>query len=111
MSVPKHYVIGRPYTSISVFHTSFNGTESSSPEHVTTTFLGMESIKVPAGTFTTCKMKQEIFLEGAKKPSISYHWKVSSGRYAGLDVRSAYYSAAGASTGKIVALSLRVNGK
>lgn len=112
MSVPKHYVIDKPYTSISVIHTSANGTEeSSSPRHVITTFLGMESIKVPAGTFMTCKMKEEIFFGSGKKPSISYHWNVSSGRYAGLDVKGAYYSPTGSSIGKMVALSLRVNGK
>ena len=112
MSNPKQYVINVPYTAISAIHTSGNGTtESSSPRHVTTTFLGMESITVPAGTFTACKMKEEIFSESGKKPSISYNWNVSSGRYAGLDVKGDYYSPTGSSIGKMVALSLQVNGK
>jgi hypothetical protein len=112
MSGPKRYVINVPYTAKSVFHTSGNGTtESSSPGHVTTTFLGMESVTVPAGTFTACKMKDEIFSATGKKPSISYHWNVASGRYAGLDIKGDYYSPTGSSTGKMVALSLRVNGK
>lgn len=110
MSFPTHYIVEIPYTSISVSHTSGNGTKSSSTRHATSTFLGMESVTVPAGTFMTCKIKDESYFGGAKS-GFSYDWIVSSGRYAGMSIKADDYSKTGSSIGKVVALSLRLNGK
>lgn len=106
VSSPKQYVINVPYSSA-------NGAKLSSPGHATiiTTFVGMESVKVPAGTFTACKLKRETLSGREKTPSISYQWVVSSGRYAGLPIKNDVYSRSGSSILKSVALSLQVNGK
>ena len=110
ISFPTHYTVDVPYVSVSVDHTSSNGTDSTSTRHATSTFLGMESVTVPAGTFMTCKIKDESY-SGDTKSGFLYNWIVSSGRYAGISIKSDAYSATGSSIGKVVALSLQLNGK
>lgn len=110
ISFPTHYTVDIPYVSVSVDHTGGNGTESGSTRHATSTFLGMESVTVPAGTFMTCKIKDESY-SGGTKSGFLYNWIVSSGRYAGISIKSDAYSATGSSIGTVVALSLQLNGK
>lgn len=48
------------------------------------TFLGIENLTVPAGSFSTCKMKSET--PGSN--NAAYNWIVASGPYRGMNVKT-----------------------
>ena len=72
-------------SATSTYTTRFaNGSAPTATTTTTTTYLGHETITVPAGTFETCKMR---FVD---QGGGTYHtWTVASGPYRGLDVRYA----------------------
>lgn len=51
----------------------------------TLTFLGIESVTVPAGTFSACKFKNETNSGGVT--SIGYTWQIADASYRGLTAR------------------------
>ena len=61
-----------------------NGSSPTSTTTTTTTYLGRETIMVPAGTFETCKVR---FLD--QGGGTSHTWTIASGPFRGLDVRYA----------------------
>ena len=72
-------------SATSTYTTRFaNGSAPTATTTTTTTYLGHETITVPAGTFETCKVR---FVD---QGGGTYHtWTVASGPYRGLDVRYA----------------------
>lgn len=114
---PRHYVINAPYTSTFVAHVNNDrGFISSYTVHMTSTFLGMQSVTVPAGTFVACKMRTATSMEGPKPTGIGYSWFVASGRHASLllkfiNIIDTAPGAPAAVTSKWLAISLRFNGK
>lgn len=52
----------------------------------TTTFVGRETVTVPAGTFDTCHLDTSTSIDGTVVTAS--HWRVASGAAAGLVVRS-----------------------
>ena len=72
-------------SATSTYTTRFaNGSAPTSTTTTTTTYLGHETITVPAGTFETCKVR---FVD--QGGGTSHTWTVASGPYRGLDVRYA----------------------
>lgn len=49
------------------------------------TFLGIESVTVPAGTFSSCKFKYETTVNGTT--SANYTWQIADASYRGLTAR------------------------
>ncbi|MBR7800683.1 DUF4214 domain-containing protein [Undibacterium fentianense] len=48
-------------------------------------FLGIESVTVPAGTFSACKFKNETTSDGAT--GIAYTWQIADAKYRGLTAK------------------------
>ena len=72
-------------SATSTYTTRFaNGSAPTATTTTTTTYLGHETITVPAGTFETCKVR---FVD--QGGGTSHTWTVASGPYRGLDVRYA----------------------
>ena len=70
-------------SSTSTYSTRFaNGSSSTSTATTTTTYLGRETITVPAGTFETCKVR--LVDQGG---GTSHTWTIASGPFRGIDVR------------------------
>ena len=67
--------------------------KSAATTRLTTTYLGRESLTVPAGTFETCKAK---FVDQTGATSLT--WTVASGPYRGIDIRFATLNALNGST-------------
>ena len=51
------------------------------------TYLGVESVSVPAGTYSACKVKTQTTTNGST--DTSYKWDVASGRLKGLTIKRA----------------------
>ena len=71
-------------------YTGFNMTSPSIVSSTTTfsnriTYVGRETITVPAGTFETCKEVAEITSMG--RTVTVTHWRIASGKYAGLHAK------------------------
>ena len=49
------------------------------------TFLGIEKVTVPAGTFSACKFKNETTTNGVS--GVSYTWQIADSNYRGLTAR------------------------
>ena len=116
IAVPEHFAINTPYEVKTVSHIVHKGAaDTQVPSHTKRTFLVMDSIKTPAGTFSACKIQSDTYKNGAKTAS-NYYWIVSSGRYAGLTIKTLIYmnTPAGLSASpelREVAVSLKFNGK
>lgn len=54
-------------------------------ETTSQTFLGVESVTVPAGTFSACKLKTDTTVAGVT--TSYYTWLVASGRYQGMFIK------------------------
>ena len=81
-------------SSTSTFTTRMSdGSAPAATTRLTTTYLGSESLTVPAGTFETCKAK---FVDQTGATSLT--WTVASGPYRGLDIRFATLNALNGST-------------
>ena len=79
-------------SSTSTYATRFaNGSAPTATTTTTTTYLGRDTIAVPAGTFETCKVR---FVD--QGGGTSYTWTIASGPLRGIDVR---YSLALAANG------------
>lgn len=79
-------------SATSTYTTRFaNGSAPTATTTTTTTYLGRDTIAVPAGTFETCKVR---FVD--QGGGTSYTWTIASGPLRGIDVR---YSLALAANG------------
>ncbi len=80
--------------STSTFTTRMSdGSAPAASTRLTTTYLGRESLTLPAGTFETCKAK---FVDQTGATSLT--WTVASGPYRGIDIRFATLNALNGST-------------
>ena len=70
-----------------------NGSAPTATTTTTTTYLGHETITVPAGTFESCKVR---FVD--QGGGTSHTWTVASGPYRGVDIRYALALAADGSS-------------
>ncbi len=76
----------RSYTYTVSFE-SMVATSPSSPQTLKETFLGTETISVPAGSFKACKLSSETTMDGTTTQAIQ--WTVAEGPYRGLFLQSA----------------------
>lgn len=70
-----------------------DGSAPTTSARITTTYLGRESLTLPAGTFETCKTR---FVDHAGGTSMT--WTIAAGLHRGVDVRFALVSAADGTT-------------
>lgn len=94
----------RSYT----YNISFEGVVATSPSSTQTlkeTFLGTETISVPAGRFKACKLSSETAMDGTTTKTVQ--WTVAEGPYRGLFLQSAD----GSGTVTAQATLLRFNGR
>jgi len=98
--------LGTAYTASYSTTTQSGGTTSPTLAQTSITTYSTESVTVLAGTFPACKIKLEV-TGGATVANVSYAWRVASGRYKGLVVRTA--NASGVKTSE--ATRLLVNGQ
>ena len=61
--------------------------QSTVSEKEEVTYLGVESVSVPAGTYSACKVKTQTTTNG--RTDTSYKWDVASGRLKGLTIKRA----------------------
>ncbi len=89
ISLPAVPTLNTPYTNTYTVTTEASATTpgSTSTQTVTTTFLGVEQVSVPAGTFSACKTKTESKV-GSSAATVSYSWAVASGRLKGHLLKS-----------------------
>jgi hypothetical protein len=113
ISSQTNYAVNIPYNeTYHVFnngHTKGHNYQYGYIVHMTTTFLGMESITVPAGTFITCKLRQITDLVGTKSHQIEYEWIVSSGRFMGIQIKSMGHNQGVSFSSEV--LTVQINGK
>lgn len=63
---------------------------STSHESEQLTFVGVEAVTVPAGTFTACKIQFSYIYDTTNpnsQPQVIYRWYIKDGRYKGLQVK------------------------
>lgn len=79
-------VLNTPYTHTYTTTTEATSTasESNTSQIEETSYLGVESVSVLAGTYTACKIKTQTTTNGVT--DTSYKWTVASGRLKGLTV-------------------------
>lgn len=83
--MPYYLVINQPFTQTTTSKTEITGNPMDFPETTSTesiTFLGTESVTVPAGTFTSCKLRQTSNSNGYE--SVTYSWHVAEGNLRGM---------------------------
>ena len=89
ITTPLNLSAGGTYTYTTTQHTEVAGGGTTVPDvtqTVTVTYVGAESITVPAGTFNTCKIKTDSTINGTTTSGLS--WTVNEGRYKGLFAKS-----------------------
>jgi hypothetical protein len=74
-------VYARNYNSTTTVN---NGTPQTASASTRTTFLGVEQISVPAGTFVGCKIKNDVVINGFTATFFS--WTVAAGRLKGVEL-------------------------
>ncbi len=105
-AVPTSPALNTPYTNRYATTTDVNGAaQAPVNQTVVTTYEGIETISVPAGTFAACKIKTETTI-GTAAPVTSFSWTVASGRLKGHVLRST----TGAGVRQLEATVLLVNG-
>lgn len=86
----KPYVLPLNTSRSYTYSISFEGVVATSPSSTQTlkeTFLGTETISVPAGRFKACKLSSETTMDGTTTKAIQ--WTVAEGPYRGLFLQSA----------------------
>jgi hypothetical protein len=89
LNLPTSPVLGTPYSRTYSSTVEITGLPSQPPasQTVITTYLGIEQVSVPAGTFSACKQKADT-TTAAGVTTTSFSYTVASGRLKGLLLRT-----------------------
>lgn len=86
--LPTNPALNTPYARTYTSTVETFGFSQPSTQTLTTTYLGVETVSVPAGTFAACKTKTDTVVTGVA-PVTSFSWTVASGRLKGHILKTA----------------------
>ena len=87
IALPVDLPLNQEYT-INTIATESGATSGQQQQSYTWTFLGIETVTVPAGTYSACKFKTG-FQNGVTPPGSGFDWIVAGGIYSGLLIKTA----------------------
>lgn len=87
VTMPLSPALNTPYVRNVIFTNTINGISQSTPLSQTTTFVAVELVSVPAGIFTSCKIKVEGGYGGGTILT-GFIWTAAAGRLKGVMLKS-----------------------